>query len=276
MAITRLGLYGGPRAPYPGFVAAAANAVVSGTVVDGGVLESEIVAGGETIIITIANDTWVDATFDAQRQNILDGLDSDGVAVNGWNAEVRDKEDVTAVVRTSDTVVTITLSAAAGYSIDADETITVTVPASALTGAAELEASPTFDVTAEAEVARQAGGWVPPETIAKLRQLVRDARRDREDDSRSRRKRTERRIQELAEIYDNLTGVAPVSASPVIREAVEGFAASSDAPIPPMQAIDWTALLASMEAVERLSIAMLEAADMQAEEDEIVLLMMAS
>ncbi len=127
-----------------------ATATISGTAVDGGLLEAEIVAGGETIIITLIGDTWVASggTFNAQRQAIIDGLDSDGVEATGWNAEVRDKEVVGAVVRTSDTVVTITLTAAAAYAVDAGETITVTVPAAALTGVAEVTGSPTFDVTA--------------------------------------------------------------------------------------------------------------------------------
>ncbi len=127
-----------------------ATATISGTAVDGGLLEIEVVDGGETIIITLIGDTWVASggTFNGQRQAIIDGLDSDGVEATGWNAEVRDKEVVGAVVRTSNTVVTITLSAAAAYAVDADETITVTVPAAALTGVAEITGDPTFDVTA--------------------------------------------------------------------------------------------------------------------------------
>ena len=104
---------------------------------------------GKTVIITLTNDTWVasGATFDAQRQNIINGLDSAQSETLGWNNEVRDKEVVTAVVRTSDTVVTITLSAAAAYNITSDETITVTAPATALTGASELTATPTIGVS---------------------------------------------------------------------------------------------------------------------------------
>jgi len=130
-----------------------ATAVVSGTAVPS-CTEAEVVAGGKTIIITLAGDVWVaaGAAFNAVRQDILDGLDSAQAEGTGWNAEVRDKEVVTAVVRTSDTVVTITLSAAAGYAITAQETITVTVPASALVEAtAALVASPTFVVTPESE-----------------------------------------------------------------------------------------------------------------------------
>lgn len=134
-----------------------AVAVVTGTA-SAGLTEAQIVAGGETIIITLTNDTWVasGATFNAQRQNIIDGLDSAQSEVTGWNAEVRDKEVVGAVVRTSDTVVTITLTAAAAYDVAANETITVTVPATALvTSASALTASPTIGVTADVEAAEE-------------------------------------------------------------------------------------------------------------------------
>lgn len=129
------------------------TAVLTGTAIAGGVLESEIVAGGETIIITLTNDTWVAAggTFNAQRQNIIDGLDSAQAEGAGWNAEVRDKEVVTAVVRTDDKTCTITLTtAAAAYVITASETITVTVPATAMIfNTVDILATPTFIVTNE-------------------------------------------------------------------------------------------------------------------------------
>ena len=153
-SITRLGL-GGPGTQYPGFAAAAATAVITGSVSVDSPTEAEIVAGGETIIITLTNDTWVASggTFNGQRQAIIDGLDSAQSETAGWNAEVRDKEEVGAVVRTSNTVVTITLTAAGAYSVVDNETITVTVPADAMTTtSSELIATPTFDVTAEAAV----------------------------------------------------------------------------------------------------------------------------
>ena len=87
--------------------------------------------------------------FDAIRQDIIDGLDSAQVEATGWNAEVRDNLAVTTVVRTSDTVVTITLSAQAAYNITANETITVTVPGSAVTSGNPITATPTFDVTSQ-------------------------------------------------------------------------------------------------------------------------------
>lgn len=127
-------------------------AVVSGTAVTGGVLESEIVAGNETILITLTNATWESGgSFNSERQNIINGLDSAQSEGTGWNAEVRDKEGVGAVVRTSATLVTITLTASGSYAVTADETITVTVPNGAVVdNSVDLNGTPTFVVTNEA------------------------------------------------------------------------------------------------------------------------------
>lgn len=154
-------------------IAAGITGAVTGTAVTGGVLESEIVAGGETIILTLTNDTWVasGATFDAQRQNIIDGLDAASSPTNGWNNEVRDNEVVGAVVRTSDTVVTITLSAAASYSISGDETVTVTIPATALvTSSSAITASPTILVSDESAPATP---YVVPQAQRNVRHMGR-------------------------------------------------------------------------------------------------------
>jgi hypothetical protein len=121
-------------------------ATLSGTLVTAN--EPRIVSTGGTLIITLTNDTWVaaGATFDAQRQAIINGLDSDGVEVAGWNAQVRDSIAVTTVVRTSATVVTITVPARPSYAINSTETVTVTVPGSALTLALPLTATPDFEI----------------------------------------------------------------------------------------------------------------------------------
>ena len=126
--------------------AVAATAAIGGAI---SFTETEVSDGGQVTTITLANDTWVadGATFDAQRQNIINGLNSAQSEATGWNAEVRDKEVVTAIVRTSDTVVTITFTAAVSYDITAAETITVTVPGNALTGAIAVVGSPTISVS---------------------------------------------------------------------------------------------------------------------------------
>ena len=84
--------------------------------------------------------------FDDVRQQIIDGIDSAQSEANGWDA-LRSTIPVSAVVRTSATVVTITLPALSTYDITALETLTVTVPAAALVGAAPIVASPTIPIT---------------------------------------------------------------------------------------------------------------------------------
>lgn len=129
-----------------------ASAALSGTLTTyDPIREATLVAGGRTLILTLTGDTWVasGALFNAQRQAILDGLTSDQDEPAGWNATVRDAAVVTSVVRTSNTVVTITLAAAPTYDITADETITVTIPGSALNGAADIEADSTLSIMAD-------------------------------------------------------------------------------------------------------------------------------
>jgi hypothetical protein len=111
-------------------------------------IERSVVNGGFTLILTLTDDTWVaaGATFNAQRQAIINGIDSAQVEATGWDAEVKAKEVVAAVVRTSNTVVTITLTASSAYNITATETITCTVPAAALTANGALVASPTIAI----------------------------------------------------------------------------------------------------------------------------------
>jgi hypothetical protein len=106
------------------------TATLTGTFVSTTVDEDDIQAGGKTIIITLAGThTWEDAgaAFNATRQGIIDSFDSAQAETNGWDAE-RTNIPVTDVVRTSGTVVTITLSALTDYEITAAETITCTLP----------------------------------------------------------------------------------------------------------------------------------------------------
>jgi hypothetical protein len=85
-------------------------------------------------------------TFDSIRQVIINGLDSAQAEGTGWDVEVKAKLAVTTVALTSASVVTITLSAQAGYDITAHETITVTIPAAATVRGGALVGSPTFTV----------------------------------------------------------------------------------------------------------------------------------
>ena len=112
--------------------------------------EAQIRAGGQEIVITLTNDTWVGAgaPFNGVRQNIINGLNSAQSEALGWNNVVRALQGVSGVVRTSATEVTITLDAQATYDITANETITVTVPSTAVTSSTTLVGAPTFDVIA--------------------------------------------------------------------------------------------------------------------------------
>lgn len=128
--------------------AVSASAVLSGTIVSSAT-EAQIVSGGLTLIITLANDTWIAAgaaSFDLQRQNIINGVTSAQSEATGWNLVPKALQSVAGVVRTSDTVVTITWDAFATYNITAQETITVTVPGTAVNGAVSIVATPTFTV----------------------------------------------------------------------------------------------------------------------------------
>lgn len=112
-------------------------------------IETAIVTGGETLTVTLNGDTWVSgAAFnDTIRQAIIDGITSNGVETLGWNNEVRDKIAVNSVVRTSDTVVTITFAGAPAYEITAVEAIRVTTPAAAMTNTSTAYVSTTtFDI----------------------------------------------------------------------------------------------------------------------------------
>ena len=142
-----------------------ATAALTGTLVSNP-YQTSIVSGGFTLILTLTGDTWVaaGATFNTQRQNIIDGIDSDKSEAAGWDAVVKGTLVVASVVRTSDTVVTITLPAKGSYLITEAETITAIIPATALTGAAPITASPTFTITfvsdATAGTSSQYGGGI--------------------------------------------------------------------------------------------------------------------
>lgn len=92
------------------------------------------------------------AKFVDIRQAIINGIDSAQAEGTGWDA-IRSTIPVTAVVRTSDTVVTITLPALPGYNITAQETLTVTVPHIAVVGTDAIVATPTFTVDTAAVTA---------------------------------------------------------------------------------------------------------------------------
>jgi hypothetical protein len=121
------------------------SAAITGTLGGSGGTPANIVAGGKTIIITLTNTKWAasGATFNATRQAILNGIESNMSDANGWDSLAFAVGDV---VRTSDTVVTITLTAESAYAIPETEVIEVQVTADAI-GGRRLIATPTFAIT---------------------------------------------------------------------------------------------------------------------------------
>ncbi len=99
-------------------------------------------------MITLTSETW-DPTVgqdNAITTALINGIDSDSSEATGWDAVVKANMDFNDVTRTSDTVVTITLGPEPTYAVTSDETITVTIPASALSGSDPIVATPTFDI----------------------------------------------------------------------------------------------------------------------------------
>jgi hypothetical protein len=125
------------------------SAAVSGTITPSA-SESDIVSGGKTIIITLTNDTWI-ATVGADNAittALINGITAYATPDYGWNNVVKANMTYEDVDLSSATVVEITLGPEATYSITAQETIKVTVPASALvTSSSAVVATPTFGIS---------------------------------------------------------------------------------------------------------------------------------
>lgn len=146
--------------PYPHYLQTPAS--VTGTVFTSGagnIKESEVVSGGSTIILTITGTTW-NAFDNTIRAAIVAGLDSTSQNNTDFSSLIEADPgswSATGVVRTSDTVCAITLPATPTYSITANETITVTIPASAVASGVAIVASPTILISNEADVPASTG-----------------------------------------------------------------------------------------------------------------------
>jgi hypothetical protein len=103
-----------------------ASCAVTGTLQSSGALESEIVLGGKTLILTLTDASWRNlpaADLATAFQALLTGDHSEA---NDWDNEKSTILASGTVVRTSETVMTITLAMAATYSITAtDEIVTL-------------------------------------------------------------------------------------------------------------------------------------------------------
>ncbi len=142
---------------------------VTGTVTSAD--EDGIVAGGYTLVLTLTADTWA-PTIGADNSlttGLIAGIDSGQSEDAGWDDVVKAGLTHANVARTSDTVVTITIPAFAGFAITASETITVTVPADNLDySSTEVTASPTFSITNVAETCVTTGTATSSATAADI------------------------------------------------------------------------------------------------------------
>lgn len=121
------------------------DAEMSGSLVGNlGLVETDIVAGGQSFTIELTGTTWVaDVVSDGTKKAALvAGITGNSQDAHGWNVEVT----ITDVVRTSDTVVTMTLPASAGYDITTPEEVSVQI-AAALNAANEvINATPNITI----------------------------------------------------------------------------------------------------------------------------------
>lgn len=126
---------------------------------------------GDATINTSATDPYVGCVielaaatttpFDDKVADLIAGLDSAQAEATGWDAVVKAGLSGSNVARTSDTVATVTLPAFASYNITAQETITVTVPATMHSSRNAITGSPTFTVDTAA-----GGASVTPTTAS--------------------------------------------------------------------------------------------------------------
>jgi len=143
----------GPLVVAPSFTIKpiAPTATVTGTVISATPVESDIVGGGKTIILTLTNDTWASdiASDQTKREDLLDGFVAGGLEAAQWNNVITAAKTAalanpaSVIVRTSDKIVTIILPATAAYHITADQTVSVLIPATDLiVASADVTPSP--------------------------------------------------------------------------------------------------------------------------------------
>ena len=140
-----------------GYVPALPTVFVTGTAIAGGVAEAAIVTGGETLIFTLSDGIW-DADVLAQLEALTEADLLNGSASGAGSFDTEVSIDFAAdCVRTTDTVLTLTLPATAGYSITGDETVTFGIPLNLVningipvTASGNMTASPTTFVITNA------------------------------------------------------------------------------------------------------------------------------
>jgi hypothetical protein len=111
--------------------------------------ETDIRSGGRTILLTLTDNTWTadSVSNTAKLIALIDGFTT-ATDTTAWNAVKAALKTSGGVVRTSDTLLTITLPAVAGYDIAADQTVNLNIPTTLLTNSYTVN-SLSFTITAD-------------------------------------------------------------------------------------------------------------------------------
>ena len=131
-------------------VASNSTAVLSGTMISTPVSETDILTGGKTLTITLSDGQWVTdiKTNETKRNALFSGLAASTDAT-AWAkvVSVLKTAGQTAIERTNNYTVTITLPSVAGYNIAANQYVTMTIPATCMIGGiANLTLSDTISI----------------------------------------------------------------------------------------------------------------------------------
>lgn len=131
-------------------VASNSTAVLSGTIISTLVSETDILTGGKTLTITLSDGQWVTdiKTNETKRNALFSGLATSTDAA-AWAKVVSALKTAgqTAIERTNNYTITITLPAVAGYNIAANQYVTMTIPATCMIGGiANLTLSDTISI----------------------------------------------------------------------------------------------------------------------------------
>ena len=110
-------------------------------------------AAGKPIVVTVtlSGDTWVDAVGaddfgDGPTTDLINGITAGVSSLTGWNNIIRPGIQPANVERVDDATVVITVSEFFDFDIQQPETVTVTVPASALVSDMAIVAAPPFEM----------------------------------------------------------------------------------------------------------------------------------
>ncbi|PYG89524.1 Ig-like protein group 2 [Ruminiclostridium sufflavum DSM 19573] len=131
-------------------VASNSTAVLSGTLISVPLPETDIVSGGRTLNITLSDGQWVTdiKTNETKRNALFSGLAA-SMEATMWAKVVSALKTAgqSAIERTDNYTVSVTLPAVSGYNISADQYITLTIPASCMIGGiANLTLSDTISI----------------------------------------------------------------------------------------------------------------------------------